>query len=244
MSVQEAREAARSPRYRQRMGYQAGLLGGMALLSSVALVATDISTHEEIDKRLAEDLQASLSEVLPPRVHDNDLLQSQISLQADESHPGDPTMAYRATWDDRGTGVAFSLADPGYSGDITVIMGVAANGELLGVRVVSHTETPGLGDKIEAGKSDWITTFTGLSFENLLPKHWGVKKDGGHFDQFSGATITPRTVVKTVKRGLAFFHRRQEELLGEFPLLKIPDRTAEPSASPPEPSPEFEAKPS
>ncbi|MGB1108809.1 MAG: electron transport complex subunit RsxG [Gammaproteobacteria bacterium] len=243
MSMEGGKTANPVPAYRKRMGYQAGLLGGMALLSSVALVATDITTKGEIELRLAEDLQASLSEVLPPRVHDNDLLTGQIELNPAEAEAGDPDMIYRATWEDRGTGVAFSMSEPGYSGDITVIMGVAANGELLGVRVVSHKETPGLGDKIEAGKSPWISEFTGLSFANLMPDQWGVKKDGGHFDQFSGATITPRAVVKTVKRGLEFFARRKDELLGKFPLLEIPNRAAKPTSSDTA-SPDAEAKPS
>ena len=84
---------------------------------------------------------------------------------------------------------------------------------MLGVRVISHTETPGLGDKIEVTKSTWILSFNGPSLQNLSIEEWAVKKDGGTFDQFSGATITPRAVVNAVYRGLQFFKKHQAELL-------------------------------
>jgi electron transport complex protein RnfG len=92
-------------------------------------------------------------------------------------------------------------------------MGVAPDGKLLGVRVVSHAETPGLGDKLELAKSDWILSFTGRSLDDPPPKGWAVKKDGGEFDQWTGATITPSAVVKAVKRGLEFFAAHRGELL-------------------------------
>ena len=92
-------------------------------------------------------------------------------------------------------------------------MGLDSNGEILGVRVISHTETPGLGDKIEIKKSKWILSFNGKSLDNVTYSEWNVKKDGGIFDQFSGATITPRKVVLAIKRGLEFYKSHREELL-------------------------------
>ncbi len=86
----------------------------------------------------------------------------------------------------------------GYSGLIRVLVGIDSNGEITGVRVISHRETPGLGDSIEISKSDWITGFDNLSLNSLLPADWQVKKDGGQFDQFTGATITPRAIVNLV----------------------------------------------
>ena len=92
-------------------------------------------------------------------------------------------------------------------------MGIDKNGEILGVRVIAHIETPGLGDKIEISKSQWVLSFNGKSLNNLTVEEWAVKKDGGVFDQFSGATITPRKVVQAIRRGLTFFQDHQAELL-------------------------------
>jgi electron transport complex protein RnfG len=92
------------------------------------------------------------------------------------------------------------------------MLGVDAEGKVLGVRVLAHKETPGLGDKIEVKKGDWILRFAGLSLGNPLPEKWKVKKDGGQFDQFAGATITPRGVVKAVREGLDFFAANQAKL--------------------------------
>lgn len=96
-------------------------------------------------------------------------------------------------------------------------MAVAADGTILGARVLSHTETPGLGDKIEIGKDDWIEAFAGRSLADPGPAGWKVRRDGGVFDQFSGATITPRAVVGTIHRGLTLFDRHRAELLAPLP---------------------------
>ena len=94
-----------------------------------------------------------------------------------------------------------------------MIMGVDREGNILGVRVLSHKETPGLGDKIEVAKSDWILKFATKSLDNVKPEQWAVKKDGGEFDQFSGATITPRKTVQAVHRGLQLFKAHQAQLI-------------------------------
>ncbi|MDD1636491.1 MAG: RnfABCDGE type electron transport complex subunit G [Methylococcaceae bacterium] len=94
-----------------------------------------------------------------------------------------------------------------------MIMGVDRDGNILGVRVLSHRETPGLGDKIEVAKSDWILNFVGRSLDNLTPAQWAVKKDGGVFDQFAGATITPRKSVQAINRGLQLFKAHQAQLI-------------------------------
>ena len=113
----------------------------------------------------------------------------------------------------RSQGVAFQMIAKGYGGDIRLLLGVDADGRLLGVRVLSHAETPGLGDKIETAKSGWALGFDGLSLGNPPVDRWKVKKDGGRFDQFSGATITPRAVVAAVRRGLEFFARQKAVIL-------------------------------
>jgi electron transport complex protein RnfG len=197
------------PSYRKRVGYQAGLLGGFATLAAAFLAVGDVSTRATIAQRLADDVRASLSQVIPDRVHDNNLLQDTVTLQ----HDGQPVQVYRGTQKGQVTAVAYPISGKGYSGEISLMLGVSATADILGVRVLSHTETPGLGDKIEEKKDDWIFSFNGLSYEQTQNPQWGVKKDGGRFDQFSGATITPRAVVKAVKLGMQFFHEHQQQLL-------------------------------
>ena len=92
----------------------------------------------------------------------------------------------------------------GYSGPINLLVAVNVDGTLSGVRVVSHKETPGLGDKIETNKDDWILGFVGKSLSNPSEALWKVRKDGGEFDQFTGATITPRAVVNAVREVLKY----------------------------------------
>jgi electron transport complex protein RnfG len=110
------------------------------------------------------------------------------------------------------------MSSYGYGGKIMTIMALNPEGKVLGVRILSHSETPGLGDKIEIEKDDWVLSFNGRSLGAPSSAQWGVKKDGGHFDQFSGATITPRAVVKAVKSGLELFAKNQEKLL--IPVTK------------------------
>ena len=112
------------------------------------------------------------------------------------------------------TGFAYELdANGGYGGPVKLMLGVDPAGKLLGVRVISHKETPGLGDKIDAAKTDWITRFTGLSLGNPPVEKWKVRKDGGQFDQFSGATITPRAVVGGIRHGLEFFAENKPRMM-------------------------------
>ena len=204
--------AVLEPSYRKRTAYQAMLLGGMATLASAVLVLGDLETRDTIALRQAEDLKTSLSQVLPDAVHDNDLLSDVLTLPAKETGKKE-IKVYRAHLERKISAVAYEVSAIGYAGPITCIMGVAANGEVLGVRVLAHAETPGLGDKIESAKDDWITAFNGHSLSNTRSKQWQVKKDGGQFDQFTGATITPRAVVKAVYEGLALFDANRTTLL-------------------------------
>jgi len=200
---------------RPQLTFQTGVLAGFALLASVLLGMTNCSTEGAIQQRLAEDLQHSLAEVVPPEMHDNDMLQDIRTIpSAGYNIAADNTTVYIAKKAGQVTAVCFKLTAPdGYSGAINMIMGIDRNGSLLGVRVLSHKETPGLGDKIEVAKSDWILNFVGRSLENLTPAQWAVKKDGGVFDQFAGATITPRKSVQAIYRGLQLFKVHQAELL-------------------------------
>lgn len=196
--------------FRDQIPYQALLLGGFALIASSLLAAGNVLTKDEIKLRKKEDMLSSLAQVVPPEVYDNNIIENKIYVRAKS---GREVEVYQGTKNGDVSSLAYSMAKPGYSGDITVLMGVDNTGELMGVRVLSHTETPGLGDKIEIEKDDWITAFAGQSFANLDFDKWKVKKDGGVFDQFSGATITPRTVVNAVKEGLIFFRDNKDTLL-------------------------------
>ncbi|GAA0309229.1 electron transport complex subunit RsxG [Rhodovulum strictum] len=186
------------------------LLAGFTLATALILSYSHDLTRDAIADRQTEDLLASLAQVIPAQLHDNDLSADTRTL-ADATEGAVPV--HLALRGGEVTGVAFVLTGYGYSGAIRVLIGLAPDGTLLGARVLSHTETPGLGDKIEIAKHDWIEGFAGRSLTDPGPEGWKVKKDGGVFDQFSGATITPRAVVGAVHRGLALFERHRDALV-------------------------------
>ncbi|OMH33848.1 electron transport complex subunit RsxG [Motiliproteus sp. MSK22-1] len=188
-----------------------GLLLGTAVLLATSILATaQLATRTAIAQRQSEDLNASLTEVISEDFYSNNLGASSISITT----RGSDIRFFRAIKNGRITAVAYSLTTTeGYGGAIKLLSAVNRNGELLGVRVLAHSETPGLGDKMEVSKSDWIQSFVGLSLKNTAPEQWAVSKDGGRFDQFTGATITPRALVKTVRDGLLLFQQQRSILL-------------------------------
>jgi len=208
-------EPSNLARLRPRLEFQTGILAGFALLASVLLGVTNCSTEGTIQQRLDEDLKKSLEEVVPVTLYDNDMLQDTLIIPSAEFNIGtNETTVYLAKKSGKVSAVCFKLIAPdGYSGAINMIMGLDRDGNILGVRVLSHKETPGLGDKIEVAKLDWILSFAGRSLDNLTPVQWAVKKDGGVFDQFAGATITPRKTVQAIHRGLQLFKAHQAQLI-------------------------------
>jgi electron transport complex protein RnfG len=200
---------------RPQLRYQTGVLAGFALSAALLLGLADLATRGVIQLRLEEDLKAKLEEVIPAEMHDNDLLFDTVTLPSADANLGAPeTIVYLAKKQGDVNAVCFKFVAPdGYAGAISLVMGIDKNGEILGVRVISHTETPGLGDKIEISKSKWILSFNGKSLDNVSFEQWAVKKDNGIFDQFSGATITPRKVVLAIRRGLEFYKANQATLL-------------------------------
>ena len=208
-------EPSNLARLRPKLEFQTGILAGFALLASVLLGVTNCSTEATIQQRLDEDLKKSLEEVVPGTLHDNDMLQDTLTIpSADFNIGANQTTVYLAKKSGKVTAVCFKFTAPdGYSGAINMIMGVDRDGNILGVRALSHKETPGLGDKIEVAKSDWILSFAGRSLENLTQAQWAVEKDGGVFDQFAGATITPRKSVQATYRGLQLFKAHQAQLI-------------------------------
>ena len=196
--------------WREKLAYQPISLGIVALVTSAALAFANHATRADILKAEENDLQVSLAQVLPEGHADNDLLKDTTKISRDN---GTLVTVYRSRKAGKVNGAVFQVSGRGYAGDIVVLIGVDASGSMLGARVIKHQETPGLGDKIEAAKSNWIHDFEGKSLESPPPDKWAVKKDGGNFDQFAGATITPRAVMKAVKGGLEFFRDHQKEIL-------------------------------
>lgn len=195
---------------RKRIPYQGALLGATALLASATLVIAHLQTAPLIEQQTSADLTASLKAVIPGIDYDNDLLTDQVVINDGVGRT--TTTVYRARHKGEVVAAVYQVIGKGYAGDITAVMGLDRSGHITSVRVVSHKETPGLGDKIEAAKSSWIDSFSGKGLDNLDEKGWHVRKDGGEFDQFSGATITPRALVAAVKGGIDLYAAHREEI--------------------------------
>jgi electron transport complex protein RnfG len=186
------------------------ILGAFCLGFGVVLAASNHVTVDDIAARALEDRLNSLGQVVPDSIHDNNLVENAITMT---NESGKEITVYRATKEGQVTGLAYEIFGTGYAGQIKLMLGIDAQGKILGVRVLAHKETPGLGDKIEVKKGDWILRFDGLSLNNPLPEKWKVKKDGGQFDQFAGATITPRGVVDAIRKGLELFAAHKEQMM-------------------------------
>ncbi|MEJ2515520.1 MAG: electron transport complex subunit RsxG [Gammaproteobacteria bacterium] len=199
----------------RRMGTAAALLAGFAVVGAAMVAYTWQSTHERIAANERAVLLRSLAQVLPPPLRSEGLAREPLQVTDPELlGTEDPVPVYRAWQDGRPVAVVVSpVAPDGYSGPIRLLVGILPDGTVSGVRVVSHRETPGLGDKIEAERSDWILDFAGRSLGAPPEEDWTVKRDGGAFDQFTGATITPRAVVKAVRNALLYFEAHRDQLL-------------------------------
>lgn len=189
----------------------AGILIAFTVVGTAMLAGTFETTREPIAQSEREARLQLLAQVMPAALHDNDLLQDAVLLPpADLLGQRTPSLAYRARQDDVPSGVILeAIAPDGYSGDIKLLIGIAADGRITGVRVLAHKETPGLGDYIDIDHGDWIKNFDGKSLAILPDAAWRVKKDGGQFDYMTGATITPRAVVKAVHKALQYFEAQR-----------------------------------
>lgn len=198
------------------IGKNALLLAAFALVTTALLAITAQLTKERIAKSEREAQQKALFDIVPRSRHDNDLLTETIPVPQDAwaglglKSGGDIYVARHT--DDTIAVIIPAVAPDGYSGDIRMIVGINADGSIAGVRILDHHETPGLGDKIDLKKSAWILNFDGKSAQQPSLAHWKVKKDGGDFDQFAGATITPRAVVNQVRRVLEFADSHRDQL--------------------------------
>lgn len=193
----------------------AAALGAVAVIGTTLLAAASNLTRDRIEAEERRIVREQLAEVLPAGFYDNSPQDDFMSF-ADESHfpRGQSVTAYRARSDGEVVAVALRFsAVNGYNGNISLLAGIDREGKLTGVRVIAHSETPGLGDAIEAEKSDWVLSFEGRSLRNPEPGAWAVRRDGGEFDQLTGATVTPRAVVLAVRDALRYFSLHRAELI-------------------------------
>ncbi len=198
----------------RKMLLSSGMLAGFAIAGVAAVALVHEQTKAQILANERQALVDTLNEVIPASAHDNDLLDDRIFLQHEELLGSTkPLPAFRARQDGEAVAVLMEVIAPnGYNGNIRLLVGIHSNGELAAVRVLSHKETPGLGDVIEQGKSEWLEQFPGLSLDKPARENWQVKRDGGAFDQITGATITPRAVVEAVKNALIYFEQHKQEI--------------------------------
>ncbi len=192
------------------------ILGTFSVLGVGLVSATYEGTKQRIADNERQSLLRKLHAIVPADSVDNDMVSDRITVHDSHLLGTDTTYVYRGRKAGEAVAVVLTPVVPdGYSGPIKLLVAVRKDGTLGGVRVVSHKETPGLGDKIEEEKSDWMLGFNGKSLDNPSLEQWKVQRDGGHFDQFTGATITPRSIVKAVKNTLLYVRQHDAALYSE-----------------------------
>jgi electron transport complex protein RnfG len=183
----------------------------LTIAAAIALSLIDRTTHEQVERNAQEWLLQRIDSLVPPAVRDNDVFTDKaVAVSPDILGISRPVDIYRAR--KAGQPVAaiiHTIAPDGYRGPIELLVAIDASSTLIGVQVVRHRETPGLGDAFENRNRDWLPKFSGRSLDDPPQQRWVVRKDGGDFDAFTGATITPRAIVKAVRRALEFYRAKQ-----------------------------------
>lgn len=193
------------------------ILGGFALVTTSVIALTFNLTKDRIEQAKESQLLSTLNQVVNESLHDNPLHNDCIIVQANELLGNKAQRVFRSRLNGDNTGLIIETTAPnGYSGAIDLVVAIDTNSTVLGARVVEHKETPGLGDKIELRVDDWILDFDGAKYGESLRHRWKVKKDGGQFDQFTGATITPRAVVSAIENA-AIYGQNNMNVLFETP---------------------------
>lgn len=202
----------------QAMSKNGRILALFALGCTLAVGLVNLVTKDTIKQQTQLQLLNRLHEIIDENKVDNDLAASCIALNNASLGDG-AQQAYLATFEDKPVAAAITTTAPdGYNGKIELIIALNyADNTISGVRTVKHGETPGLGDKIELRKDKWILSFNNKSISKVNDVRWAVEKDGGQFDQFTGATITPRAVVNAVKRTALYFAENKETLFAQSP---------------------------
>ena len=164
-------------------------------------------------------LERSLQPALSGLSYDSGLTESKIIVPPPHDLPGsEPAIIYRVYARQEPVAALFVVtARDGYAGPIRLLVGVDTEGLVTGVHVLEHRETPGLGDRVESTKSDWVEQFDGRSLIDPTPGEWAIKRDGGQFDQITGASVTPRAIVKAVKNTLVYYDTHRDELFADGP---------------------------
>ena len=185
-------------------------------------------TKDRIYIQQQKQLLSTLNSIIEPERYNNELALDCVNVSNIALGSYEQKTIYLARLDSIPVaGAITTVAPDGYSGNIELIVAVNVDGSVNGVRILSHQETPGLGDKIELAKSNWITSFSGKKLMNESDSRWAVTKDGGMFDQFTGATITPRAVVNAVKEATLYFLNNQNDLFSQKNDCKVNDSFTE-----------------
>jgi len=192
------------------------LLALFAVVTTLLISGTYLQTRDRIALSQRQAEERALLEIVPAKRHDNSMLDDTLPIRAGTLGLRQDKVIYLARQEGETVAAIIpATASDGYSGDIDLIIGVNRDGSVAGVRVLSHKETPGLGDKVDLKKSDWILDFNGRSLQDPEPAGWAVTKDKGIFDQFTGATITPRAVVGTTLKVLQYAQEQHETLFAK-----------------------------
>lgn len=208
-------EETKTESMRQSVFKSAWGLSLFAIITAGLIALTQVITKDRIADQIKQARSKALLQIVPLGLFDNDLLDDAFWLKAEkELGLKEPAEAFVALNNNEPRYFILPIVAPdGYTGPIRLIMSIDLSGTITGLRVIEHKETPGLGDKIEIKKSDWIRSFEGRSLNNTQEAAWAVKKDGGDFDQMTGATITPRAIVNAVYKGLQYFKAHQIALV-------------------------------
>lgn len=189
------------------------IFSALGLVAALALAGLNALTEERIEAERRDHALRSISAMLVEGSYDNDLLATARPIEI-AGLAG--ATVYTARLDGEPAAAVMDVVTPdGYSGDIRLLVAVDADATVLGVRVLEHRETPGLGDKIERGKSDWLAQFEGKSLGSPPAEDWAPDRRNGAFDTVTSATITSAAVVGAVKRTLQAFETRKNELFAQ-----------------------------
>lgn len=188
------------------------ILATFTLIAAVMIAFTYQGTAGKIEQNKREFILKSLNDVFPIGNYDNDLIKDSY-IVTDALLGKDASRIYPAFNNEQPIGAILTAVAPnGYNGKIKILLGVTYDGVIHAVRVVEHKETPGLGDPIEIKRSDWIRQFDNHSLIDPAIENWRVKKDGGNFDQLTGATVTPRAVVKAISQALLYYQNNRDSI--------------------------------
>jgi electron transport complex protein RnfG len=189
-------------------------LAVMAAICTALVALTFQATRERIAANEKALLEQSLQPALAGTFYDSGVSESRLVLPPPHGLPGnDPAVIYRVFAAGKPVAALFAVtARDGFSGPIRILVGIGVDGTVTGVRILQHRETPGLGDKIESARSDWVFQFDGRSMGNPVATGWAIGIDGGEFDQLTGASVTPRAIIKAIRDTLNYFESHQDAI--------------------------------